>query len=193
MRTGRRRGSSMAPGTGRIVERGALVAAALFSALLAAPAIAQPVAGTEAGVAVSRVKEAARRIHEFHGRFLRAPKEAYYCETMEEGEAALFQITLLARRAVAAGQPALALRLTAIANDLSDELAEEDALVDEFGPPDCPSPFVPRTLSPAERVGGHEAFNGFSLATYTVLNSATLHTTETFAATAAVTNRFTDN
>ncbi|MBX9776947.1 MAG: tail fiber domain-containing protein [Xanthobacteraceae bacterium] len=158
---------------------GALMATALI--LPAPAAMAQPVAGTEAGVAVQRAREAAQRIGEFHRPFAKPPKERYYCETMDEGEAALAEITRLARRAVAANQPALAMRLIAVATALEDELAEEDYLIEEFGPLCFAQERRPVRVADAFK----GPFVGFQVAT----NHGSLDLTERLAATGTVTNR----
>jgi len=101
------------------------------AALVSAPA--QPVSGTQnAATAVHNANALTARIRAYHrgpGSWRSAgPPPPGYCGTMSAGEAVLQELARLANAAVANRQSGLAQSLERVADRLSDELDEEEAI-----------------------------------------------------------------
>src|SRR5262245_66519195 len=108
-----------------------LVVIGINAAAVSAPA--QPIDRTQnAAAAVHDANALAARIRAYHrgpGSWRSAgPPPAGYCATMSAGEMVLKELARLANAAVANRQTGLALGLERVADRLSDELDEEEAI-----------------------------------------------------------------
>jgi hypothetical protein len=100
------------------------------AALVSAPA--QPINGTQAATAVPDANALSGRIRAYHrgpGSWRGSgPPPPGYCGTMRAGEAVLQELARLANAAIANRQSGLARSLQRVADRLSDELDEEEAV-----------------------------------------------------------------
>src|SRR5262245_28046016 len=112
----------------------ALVALGLTAASIASAA-AQPFTEFAGGSVIGRASALAARIHAFHRWTGSTPPPAGYCPTMRAGEAVMVELARLSNRAVRYHQSGLALEVQRVADRLSDELDEEEAINDQAGIP----------------------------------------------------------
>jgi hypothetical protein len=103
-----------------------------ISAAAAGTAPAQPITGAQAATAVSDATALTARIRAYHrgpGSWRSAgPPPPGYCATVSAGEMVLKELARLNNAAVSNRQTGLALSLQRVANRLSDELDEEEAI-----------------------------------------------------------------
>ena len=129
-----------------------LVAIGINAAALAS-APAQPISTPQSGTAVHDANALAARIRAYHrgpgSWWGSGPPPPGYCGTMSAGELVLKQLVRLANAAVSNRQTGLVLSLQRVADRLSDELDEEEAinLAAGFGYTEYPCP----TTAPVAR------------------------------------------
>ncbi|HZT25959.1 MAG TPA: hypothetical protein VFA57_09685 [Pseudolabrys sp.] len=108
-------------------------------------ASAQGVAGTEAGVAISRAHNLADDVHDFHSNTPPQTTREDYCKKIDEAEDQLSELQKLYDRAIANRQWDLAERIANAGDDLDDELDEEFFRNGFRNPCHLVQPIVPRS------------------------------------------------